>query len=116
MEKGLDQDLQTYGSVGLTEFILNSCSNLATFYQETDNRKTLLIVALNLQRQKMKYLVCYAYLARSVHLEKKNIDFFYAIYRKYASMSSDVSVRNTRVIFENRVLFLTLHHKAYNLI
>ena len=46
----------------------------------------------------------------------KNINvFFDATYHKCASMSSDVSITNIKV-FENRILFLTLHQKAYNLI
>ena len=48
---------------------------------------------------------------RGVHFEKTLMFFFDAIYRKCASISSDVSVRNINVL-ENRVLFLTLHHKA----
>ena len=51
-----------------------------------------------------------------VHFEKTSI-FFDVIYRKYASMSSDVSVRKINVLFFFKlVLFLTLHHKAYNVI
>jgi hypothetical protein len=50
--------------------------------------------------------------------KKKNIDvyvFFYAIYRKCASMSSDVSVIEISIFLLSST-FLTLHHKAYNLI